>query len=622
MPTARPKAVLCVLLHVFGLLVLTGALPAAEEGALYVGWAEADITPPKPVAIIGFMVRTVSEGVLDPLTATVLALETKGEQGEQAIMVSCDLFSSRKEIQDRLRERVKDKIPDFDVQKLFMNATHVHSGPQLVKDSFYGLYNVDKYKGAMNASQYGELFLERVSDAVVKAWKDRKRGGVSWGYGRAALADSRRVVLRDGTAQMGGPAAEEFSHFEGYNEHGVDMLFLWDANRRLTGVVLNVCCPAQMVGWGKQISADYWHDVRKEIRKRHGKDMCVFAQCAAAGDIGAGLNVNARAEKLMLERKGLTRREEAAQRIADAVGSVLPYARKDIRTSVVFKHTVAKVRLPEKDPPNPKNPHPYPLPQRNDRPPYNWKTDGEFYKYDTVEPLEFHVIRLGDVALATNPFEMFLDYGIRIKAGSAAVHTFIVQLSGHHCGYLPTRRAIGGGGYSAVNYLVGPQGGDVLVRETVRNINVLWGKTGVAPQGFHLAAQDDCGNPGHQPNRVIARNWPLTAKEKEGLTIDDPRLLTFSFHDKAVMFRYNGLDPNAKYKVRVYYFNVAWERVVELSADGEVLHDGLDLPKGKLLKREFELAPELYKDGTVELWFKKLKGPHAIVSAIELWVAE
>jgi hypothetical protein len=58
-----------------------------------------------------------------------------------------------------------------------------------------------------------------------------------------------------------------------------------------------------------------------------------------------------------------------------------------------------------------------------------------FYKTDPVAPIEFHVLRLGDVALATNPFELFLDYGLRMKVRSPAALTLLVQLSCRACGY-------------------------------------------------------------------------------------------------------------------------------------------------------------------------------------------
>lgn len=97
-----------------------------------------------------------------------------------------------------------------------------------------------------------------------------------------------------------------------------------------------------------------------------------------------------------------------------------------------------------------------------------------FYTTDTIDPMEFHVLRLGDIAIATNPFELYLDYGVRIKARSPAVLTLLVQLSCQHCGYLPTEKAIKGGGYSADKYVVGPKGGQALVDETVKHLTALW----------------------------------------------------------------------------------------------------------------------------------------------------
>jgi len=71
---------------------------------------------------------------------------------------------------------------------------------------------------------------------------------------------------------------------------------------------------------------------------------------------------------------------------------------------------------------------------------------------------------------------LFIEYGMRMAARSKALQTFTVQLSGDEAGYLPTARAVRGGGYSARVYsgIVGPIGGQQLVEETVRTINDLW----------------------------------------------------------------------------------------------------------------------------------------------------
>ena len=86
---------------------------------------------------------------------------------------------------------------------------------------------------------------------------------------------------------------------------------------------------------------------------------------------------------------------------------------------------------------------------------------------------EVHIIRLGSVAIATNPFELFLDFGNQIKARSHAEQTFLIQLSNGAEGYLPTEKAEKGGHYSAFisSGLVGHIGGEQLVRETLQDIN-------------------------------------------------------------------------------------------------------------------------------------------------------
>ena len=93
-------------------------------------------------------------------------------------------------------------------------------------------------------------------------------------------------------------------------------------------------------------------------------------------------------------------------------------------------------------------------------------------------PIELHVIRLGNAVFASNPFELFMDYGLRIEARSNAEETFLIQLSGgDYGGYLPTQRAIEGKayrGYSAMVNKVGPKGGQALVNESVATINELF----------------------------------------------------------------------------------------------------------------------------------------------------
>ncbi len=100
------------------------------------------------------------------------------------------------------------------------------------------------------------------------------------------------------------------------------------------------------------------------------------------------------------------------------------------------------------------------------------------YEAGGVKPdrtIELHVVRLGDVAFATNPFELYLDYAMRIQARSRAEQTFLVQIANGTEGYLPSQKAVAKhyGGLAADNR-VGPEGGQILVDRTLELIAGLW----------------------------------------------------------------------------------------------------------------------------------------------------
>ena len=53
---------------------------------------------------------------------------------------------------------------------------------------------------------------------------------------------------------------------------------------KLTGIVINLCCPAQCVQHRHFISPDFWGEVRVLLRNYFGQDLFILCQCSAAGD--------------------------------------------------------------------------------------------------------------------------------------------------------------------------------------------------------------------------------------------------------------------------------------------------------------------------------------------------
>ena len=452
--SSLPRGILAILVGVVVCCAGRGA-PADEPpaGQLYAGWATVDITPSARVVLDGSGYKRVTREVEDPVTATVLALETRDAVRvlDQAIMISFDLVRMSKEVHEGLQRVAAEKLKDFDSRKLFSGATHTHCGPSISYERTGPgqLYDISRETDVMTPQDYIQFLYQKVGEGIVSAWQSRKPAGMSWALGAAAVGYNRRLSYADGSAIMGFDTARpDFSHIEGYEDHAVEMLFFWDADQKPTGMLLNIACPSQ-VG-RKAISADFWHQIRQGIRAKYGAELHVFGQCAAAGDQCPAVIVRAQAEKAMLARRKISQKQELANRVIRAVDDVWPVAQSGIQTRLPFAHRVINTEIPNKN------------------------SFNEARWLPSKVPVELHVLRLGEIALATNPFELFLDYGIQIKGRSPAVLTFISQLTCYHHGYLPTRRAVAGGDYSAVNFEVGPRGGQALVDESVQAIKSLW----------------------------------------------------------------------------------------------------------------------------------------------------
>lgn len=105
-------------------------MTAREPHALQIGWASADITPSEPVQLAGQHYARVSEGVRDPVTATVLALAADcGHTQDAVLLISCDLVSISDSLLAAVRERVAKRLPTLPPTVVIMNATHTHTAP-------------------------------------------------------------------------------------------------------------------------------------------------------------------------------------------------------------------------------------------------------------------------------------------------------------------------------------------------------------------------------------------------------------------------------------------------------------------------------------------------------------
>lgn len=496
-------------------------------GKLLIGWSEINLTPQKRVALAGQFAERISEYVEKPITATAMAV-TDGT--EQMILVSCDLIFTTSNLVEAVRNNLENNQLGIDPEKVIMSAIHTHTGPvyprekgaissasarvQLEKflkngKKYVEKQNVSKNDDIATGEEVFEFLVSQITEVVIDAWKKKSPASFSNAFGRAPVGMCRRAVYSDGSAKMWGETNNAtFTELEGGNDSGIELMYVFDDGGKLSGIVANLSCPAQCVQHRLFISPDFWGEVKKLLREHFGEDIYLLALCSAAGDqcpvdlirwvepesdvndpnIDRKYPLGRKADPSMFDIKGM---KLAGKRIAREIISVYEDGFDNCQKDVEFKHEKHIMKLPLRR---------VTLEQVKNAEKaimeYLREKCGDVDYIDAaklqvhlgilrraelqndvnIHDTEVHIIKLGTIAIATNPFELFLDYGNQIKARSYAEQTFLIQLACGADGYLPTQKAEQGGHYSAFvsSGLVGHEGGDVLVRATLDAINSMF----------------------------------------------------------------------------------------------------------------------------------------------------
>ena len=495
---------------------------------ILIGWAEESIVPEKKVDLAGQFFERISEYVESDISVTAMAVEA---EGEQMILMSADVATVNGYVLERAREKFATLTDEVDAKKLIVCATHTHTSMRLSCGNSENTFKVNKAAEILNEflpedkkytklvtvdetvitpDEATELVSDKIALAAKRAWDSRAEAYYTNEFGRAAVGMCRRVSYDDGSAQMWGDTnTANFVAMEGGSDSGVELLYTFDKNKKLTGVVANIACPAQILEQRSFISADYWGRTKANLREKYGEDIYLLGLGGAAGDqcprdlvrwvepetpiIDPNIKrphlIRRKADPSMYDISGCNR---VGKRISNEIASVYEEI-TELKSEAVFIHKVMELDLPLRKVTMAEYERAvreieYYVEKNKDKEVFNFEDNALMFvhagaiqryrqqQFVEVYPIEYHVIRFGDIAIVTNPFELFLDYGNRIKARSYAEQTFIVQLCCGAAGYLPTEKAEKAGHYSAYvsSGNVGHEGGDLLVRETIKEINQMF----------------------------------------------------------------------------------------------------------------------------------------------------
>ncbi len=400
---------------------------------LLVGAAEVDITPPVGTALAGGLRPRKSEGIEDPLTIKALVLESGGTT---IVYVLLDLIKLYREHGDAAVALASERT-GIPAQNIVWAASHTHTGPYLGP-----MFGVEE--GGVDEDWLAAL-PEKFAEAVERAHDVRRPARISRVRGYChSVSHNRRLRFKDGreinTWNLGrgeeelqclgaaGPVDPELGVLCFDGEGGEPIAILWHFTLHTN------------TNFGRLFSADYPAVVAAELRKRFGGELIpVFVPGACAdinvprgpGDDGPLHREVGKALASVILESLEKRRPRAEPPRLGALKSEVAVSYRDLAAD-------QEQRIRDSQ----------------------WSAEGQevfrreleiMRREGTTEATTLvQAWRIGEVGFASLPGELFVDWGLKIKAESPFPWTFPVELGGDYLGYLVTEQAWEAGGYESL----------------------------------------------------------------------------------------------------------------------------------------------------------------------------
>lgn len=403
---------------------------------LRAGFARRDITPALGMPTSLGVECLVTE-IWDPLYATVLVLED-GET--QAVLIGADLCAFLQQPDTAIRYAVAQALalpPDHVV----LNASHSHSAPYLATEYAdllqpYGLQVVD--------ADYVQYVQQQIVAAAREARTNAAPVQLLAGQGQVArVASNRRVHLPDGTmiSRHGRPPQEWRALPEGLIDPTVSVVTFADRQGDTTGFIATYACHptaagGDLHGW---VSADFVGYGLRPIETKLKGAPGIFLQ-GAAGNVGTGKWVT---ETPRGDAEAMGHRLVAG--ITQALSALTPVQGNQLR--------VLRRQVPLQLEPLP------PVAVMEERL-YQAAATGDTgqvvaagdalviaRRFHEFQHAPISAIAVGDLAIACLPAELFVEFGLYLKAASPFQHTLVTAYNDDSLQYIPTQAAFAEGAY-------------------------------------------------------------------------------------------------------------------------------------------------------------------------------
>jgi hypothetical protein len=417
-------------------------LPEDQGKVFRAGAAMSNITPPLGVGIVGGWGTPSATHIHDELHARCLVLD---DSETKLVFIIVDNLGLSREVIDQAKGLITNET-EIPASNVLISAIHTHSGPRAEGD-------------------YQKFLVRRMADVVRIALNNLEPANIGWGVG--SVPDHvfvRRWVMKPGTDlpdPFGGQDRVKMN--PGHNNPGLlkpaaepdtDVSFISVKSKDGRPIALLGNYSLHYVGGvpSGHISADYFAvfaDRIQELLKADRQDP-PFVGMMSNGTSGDVNNINYAGEPERNPPYAKMRR--VAEDVAREVFRV--HNQIEFHDWVPLKAACEELTLNVRKPDQKMIANAQDVLKRPDDVKTN-RPHEKVYAERITRLLEWpdqidivlQTFGIGDLGIATTPFETFSDTGLEIKAKSPFKTTFTIELANGYYGYLPTPEQHELGGY-------------------------------------------------------------------------------------------------------------------------------------------------------------------------------
>ena len=404
------------------------------EHKLLLGASRRNITPPIGTPLAGYQPDWFSDSVNDDLTATVFCFE---QEGKRALLASLTLLSIATSIADEMREEIEKKF-GIPKEAVILHTIHNHSGPNT---------NISHGWGDANTEYIETILTPAIHAATEEALANMKSVTMAVTQGESLIGVNRRERMTDNSIELG-------QNPWGCFDPQMTVITFADEEGKPAGNLIHYGCHGTAAGKNREISRD-WAGVMIDTLEAQSGAITAFLN-GPEGDVGPRLT---NGHTTGLQNIGFAMRLGAVAG-QDAVRIFNQPKYRDVpKMTVASGQTMIPLapRMPlekAKEKYEEFRGHTVNIRGRLER---HYRMLIESYEngYEEVEgyPMEQTVLRLGDVAIVTTPYELFSEIGLRIKKHSPAPYTLVLSNTNGSESYFASESELCRGGYEINMYL-------------------------------------------------------------------------------------------------------------------------------------------------------------------------